>query len=645
MNNHLPSTPRIATLFGLLLLLLLLLFPSFTYSFHDNTSIETCFNETNDNEYNDNNCSRNPFTSSDSTLPLSDESHSSKSVQDDTCGVWFAKSTIPGAGLGMFAGRDFQQGQELLASGDVVTPIIDIKIHQLNTIDNFLWHEYTWEGASLLMDHEGISEVNGASPGFGSAVNCVLDLVNVEEITPIHDEADFTRQDPGVGAFSPYHNRRTIARGDIQTGQELFANYGNSWFTTRVTQLGALPIRGDYEKAQNLLTRYTSLSMRQTKPQVMSDLWETFVWESPFSNDSGVFSALPQKWNELYKAMGQGLLPYKQDQHSVTLNWLQLYGTCGDHLIVKTSTLSQAGRGAFARHTLAKGSIVAPLPLIHLPYRQSLDMYKIEGKVVKNRKTVVGQQLLINYCMGHNQSTLLLCPYGALTSLINHNQTRANVKLQWASPDRSNHRPSWLNLSVNDIGTFLTSGLSMELLATREIAEGEEILIDYGDEWEIAWQYHVNKFAATSSVYRSAAQLNADTTMPLKTEFDILDGALPYPENVKIMCNNAFSKPIETWILQWQAGTIMEFIEKEDEYFWPCELVNLKVDGQSNKWYTAVVTNEDKNVTVKFPKVPREGIRFFDQPYTSNIHWSGSFRHDMRIPEELFPDAWRNNVL
>ena len=133
MNNHLPSTPRIATLFGLLLLLLLLLFPSFTYSFHDNTSIETCFNETNDNEYNDNICSRNSFTSSDSTLPLSDESHSSKSVQDDTCGVWFAKSTIPGAGLGMFAGRDFQQGQELLASGDVVTPIVDsIQLMNLN---------------------------------------------------------------------------------------------------------------------------------------------------------------------------------------------------------------------------------------------------------------------------------------------------------------------------------------------------------------------------------------------------------------------------------------------------------------------------------------------------------------------------------
>lgn len=643
MNNFFPSTPRFAALSGLLLQIIL--FPSVTYSFHDNKTIGSCLNETNNNiEKNNTICSDNLLKTSDSKQLLDDEGHSSRAVQDDKCGVWFARSTIPGAGLGMFAGRDFQHGQDLLASGDVVIPIIDIKIHQLNTVDNFLWHEYTWDGASLVMDHEGVSEVNGASPGFGSAVNCVLDLVNVDEVTPIHDEAGFTRQDPGVGAFSPYHNRRTTARGDIQAGQELFANYGNGWFTTRVTQLGALPIRGDYEKAQTLLTRFTSLSIRQAKPQVMNDLWETFVWDSPFSYDSGVFTAFPKKWNEIYKAMRQGLSLYKRDQHSVTLKWLQQYGTCGDHLVVKTSTLSQAGRGAFARHTLAKGSIVAPLPLIHLPNRQSLDMYKIEGKTVKNRKTVVGQQLLLNYCMGHNQSTILLCPYGALTSLINHNQTRANVKLQWSSPERSNHRPSWFNLSVNEIGTFLTSGLSMELLATRVIVEGEEILIDYGDEWEIAWQYHVNTYPVTSSEYRSAAQLNADTTVHLKTEFDILDGALPYPENIKIMCNYAFSKPVEEWMPQWQAGTILEFIEKVDEYFWPCEIINRKIDGQSNTWYTVVVTDEDKIETVKFPNIPREGIRFFDKPYTSNIHWSSSFRHDMKVPEELFPVAWRNNV-
>eukprot|EP00544_Gedaniella_sp_CCMP2646_P006227 CAMPEP_0202502716 /NCGR_PEP_ID=MMETSP1361-20130828/39786_1 /ASSEMBLY_ACC=CAM_ASM_000849 /TAXON_ID=210615 /ORGANISM="Staurosira complex sp., Strain CCMP2646" /LENGTH=50 /DNA_ID=CAMNT_0049135787 /DNA_START=32 /DNA_END=180 /DNA_ORIENTATION=- len=34
-----------------------------------------------------------------------------------TCGIWLAKSTIPNAGLGMFAGKPFQNGQDLLESG------------------------------------------------------------------------------------------------------------------------------------------------------------------------------------------------------------------------------------------------------------------------------------------------------------------------------------------------------------------------------------------------------------------------------------------------------------------------------------------------------------------------------------------------
>lgn len=31
----------------------------------------------------------------------------------------------------------------------------------------------------------------------------------------------------------------------------------------------------------------------------------------------------------------------------------------------------------------------------------------------------------------------------------------------------------------------------MEIIATREIAEGEKVLLNYGNEWETAWQAHV----------------------------------------------------------------------------------------------------------------------------------------------------------
>lgn len=61
------------------------------------------------------------------------------------CGVWVAPSSLPGAGLGMYAGKNFQELDLLLYSGDVVIPIVDIMMHQKGRKKfTFLWDEYTW---------------------------------------------------------------------------------------------------------------------------------------------------------------------------------------------------------------------------------------------------------------------------------------------------------------------------------------------------------------------------------------------------------------------------------------------------------------------------------------------------------------------
>ena len=63
----------------------------------------------------------------------------------EQCGVWLAPSSLPGAGLGMFAGRDFKKFEPMLQSGDVVIPIVDIMMHQKGRKRfTFLWDEYTW---------------------------------------------------------------------------------------------------------------------------------------------------------------------------------------------------------------------------------------------------------------------------------------------------------------------------------------------------------------------------------------------------------------------------------------------------------------------------------------------------------------------
>ena len=82
----------------------------------------------------------------------SQETEDSIPTNLDECGIWLAPSSIPGAGLGMYAGRSFEEGELLQQSGDVVINQIDINQHNYHLGDKYfnLFDEYTWSGVSLL---------------------------------------------------------------------------------------------------------------------------------------------------------------------------------------------------------------------------------------------------------------------------------------------------------------------------------------------------------------------------------------------------------------------------------------------------------------------------------------------------------------
>jgi hypothetical protein len=66
----------------------------------------------------------------------------------EECGIWLAPSSIPGAGLGMYAGRDFKTGENLQPTGDIVIPQVDLDRHCLNNAPYILWDDYTWGAVS-----------------------------------------------------------------------------------------------------------------------------------------------------------------------------------------------------------------------------------------------------------------------------------------------------------------------------------------------------------------------------------------------------------------------------------------------------------------------------------------------------------------
>ena len=51
--------------------------------------------------------------------------------------------------------------------------------------------------------------------------------------------------------------------------------------------------------------------------------------------------------------------------------------------------------------------------------------------------------IVLNYSFGHNDSALLLTPYGATVNYTNHSKERTNVRVQWTMEDLKAHKPDW----------------------------------------------------------------------------------------------------------------------------------------------------------------------------------------------------------
>ena len=188
----------------------------------------------------------------------------------------------------------------------------------------------------------------------------------------------------------------------------------------------------------------------------------------------------------------------------------------------------------------------------------------------------------------------------------------------------------------------------MEVITLRDIQPGEEIFLDYGDEWEQSWQEHLSNWKPEKKAveYISAYQMNQKFE-DLRTEFEQLTD--PYPPNLVTVFNQKFEDRSWEGALQ-QGLNLTTFFKKDLTWIVKCEILSYrKVKGRRNVkghiLYTAAISilnDEGADETVLIEDVPREAFSFEDRPYTSDLFLDNAFRHDIRIPDDMFPDAWKN---
>mmetsp|Transcript_16707 Transcript_16707/g.23565 ORF Transcript_16707/g.23565 Transcript_16707/m.23565 type:complete len:1238 (-) Transcript_16707:47-3760(-) len=562
------------------------------------------------------------------------------------CGLFLAESSIPNAGWGMYTGKSLVE-DEVVGPLDVVVNIPDQETNMERranigmglpswVMTEYFWNP-RWNGA-----HYESEDVDTIIPGFGMLANSHTGLVNVDNFGSVTKKAPKSRAEPEAGAYS-YHGDLTFrTTEDVVQGMELFVEYGDSWFRDRHRIFGEdLPLSDDYVTADNLLKDFYNLVDGNLDSDFAKDFWVLWTHDLKNTTSPRVRKALPDDLKNVKKVIEIGTAMQSVPNVIRSMDWLYENGLCLDHIKAGPSTIPRAGTGAFASRNLPKGIMVSPAPLVHI-HKGHLDILLTDP----NEKSKVhwkGSNLLMNYVYSHPSSNLAFYAYSPGTNLINHAPTKeqANVGLRWSSQMTN---PEWMKLSTEDVLHHnKKTGLMMEFVALSDIAAGEEILIDYGDEWEEAWNNHKKNWKPPHDVdsYVPAHVLNEEEEV-LRT----IDEE-SYPSNVMMAC----------WIDSYNLGEPFEIDDDdedaEEEYAWSysgegmfrhtdqsleCEILHR--DSRLNKYSARIFRDDDESILVH--DIPREAIVFVDLAYSADAYLRQAFRHPIKLPDEMIPDVWKD---
>ena len=196
-------------------------------------------------------------------------------------------------------------------------------------------------------------------------------------------------------------------------------------------------------------------------------------------------------------------------------------------------------------------------------------------------------------------------------------------------------------------------GLTLEFIATRDIAEGEELFLDYGEEWEAAWREHEASWERKSKEgsfehYQSARMWNQENPGAILRTVEE-QATNPYPSNFEFRCLKeigAFDLTPEEATNLWSEIRTVGL---------PCSVQNRSLENghmyivhflpdeayESGLQEYGLTPDEDGQLWwMETDWIVREAIKIVDAPYSSDLQMKEAFRHPISIPDEIFPDAW-----
>jgi hypothetical protein len=615
---------------------------------------------------------------------------------DARCGLYLAPSSkVLKEGEGTTPPWSIYVGHQPLQTGQVIgSPDVAINLHNFgahNEIEsdsqNAVYVQYMAQVANVLSKNLWVPEMAGAMnelpineesnvfiPGSGMLSGWDVTLQNADfDVLASHVRFPHDARVAHQGAQT--HLNKIVLRAThyIEAGSEILMNYDAAddfasleWDDddddeTSLTDSDFVKVDTTVDKLLEFFDKHKetfdkSPSARMQIYQFMTqDFLEAAVGEIKSRKIQTVVPNTPEELILLKIAGGSKQFNASRAHlpRQKSMEWLEAHGLCMDH--VRSDVSELAGRGAFANRNIAKGSLVVPVPLLTVPDVSILNMYELEideedGLMERANDIPIGKQLLYNYMYGHVNSTLAFVPLGAQANLINHSN-EPNAKMEWSKHYMSH--PELFGVKPHELLKYRDISLTMEITALRDISKDEEITINYGADWTKAWDAHVEKIQKKVSSGESkatlpilAADMNKELLMnPVRTIEEQKHN--PYPENVALqvfgMHENDYSNLGETKETATYVFDEPDLLTDYSANFLVRPLVLERNDSNSTYVYT-IQYKDVEGTFVTMNGVPHEAFVFLDEPGTSYQFVENPFRHFIQIPDDIFPEKWKNVV-
>ena len=292
------------------------------------------------------------------------------------------------------------------------------------------------------------------------------------------------------------------------------------------------------------------------------------------------------------------------------------------------------------------------------------------------------EQLLLNYHFGHKNSSIMFFPLNHAFT-INHNSKRSftgkapNVRVEFSRRERRSRY--FLDRSLEDLKAEKYSTMVLDFVAIRDIKPDEEIFLDYGEEWEEAWNKHVSEWSSPCGYFSGTScfessmlvdrMMNADKFNSLYHDWSehhysscqVASATLNkmVTEGKAVVLTKevpkSFDAAMDTRIKQQYEGITAEdpgFKLPANGNYRPCKILAnrpgvrefdvLVYLGDPGHFAGKLPQAKGGKVLLKVEKLSADNLRFVSKPLKADMFYPKAFRHEIIMPDESFPELWRD---